>query len=88
LEDDVAAMPHDPRTNLDHRAATLPEVPAVGDYADGKFRRRPKSSNSTSSLHGFLTMQAQRRLAFALGLVSASQAPLQRRVVCLAKLVC
>jgi hypothetical protein len=35
-----------------------------------------------------LTMQAQRRFDFALGLVSASQAPLQRRAVCLAKLVC
>ena len=32
--------------------------------------------------------QAQRRFDFALGLVSVSQAPLQSRVACLAKLVC
>ena len=46
------------------------------------------SHNALSTHWAFLTMQAQRRFAFALGLVSASQAPLQSRVVCLAKLVC
>jgi len=35
-----------------------------------------------------LAMQAQRRFTFALGLMLVSQAPLQRRAICLAKPVC
>ena len=41
-----------------------------------------------STLPSFPDDAAQRRFDFALGLVSVSQAPLQKRVACLAKLVC